>query len=624
MPAALVSRGSRVACALAIPVGAASWFHPDADGSDLWWHLSAGRLIWERAEVPRSDPFSHTAVGEPWINHEWLWDLLAWGTYRIHPDALAWAQLLLLVGVFTLTAWSAQRLGKDACATLAATWLAAAASHWFLDVRPHVATLFLVSVLLATREARWAPGLWPPLVALWANLHAGFVFGIGLIGLHTLLGSWSALRAGTPLPRARWLGLGLAILAAGLNPWGPALYALPLETLEPDTPFRDLIEWYPAQLSLDPRTYGGRFAWLAIAAAAGLWRARREPFWIALALVTAAMALAARRFIPLFAVCAAPVAALGIAAALSALRRRLPAPRSRWTPVAAAVAAWGVALLLWGGVRFAPQPLLRWTRGDSFPAGAVAALARLEPRPTRLFQSYTWGGFVLLHAPGIPIFIDGRAGTVYPDGLARRYLALAEARPGWRRMLRAHAVDAVLVEPSSPLLPVLQRLRPAWRVAYADPLGVLLLPPSGDATSRRPQTPDGEGSSRLALGFDALRRGEIEAAERELAALARADPLQIQAYRGLMLAAARRGDIDAVERWTRDALSAHPRRRDAIWMAAANAYRAVGDSGRELAALRRVRVHGPFVRPADARAHEQRLRALEARVSHEGASTPGA
>jgi hypothetical protein len=279
-------------------------------------------------------------------------------------------------------------------------------------------------------------------------------------------------------------------------------------------------------------------------------------------------------------------------------------------------------LLLWNDVRFAPQPLLRWTRGDSLPAGAVSYLAGLEPPPRRLFHSYAWGGFVLLRAPGIPIFIDGRAGTVYTDDLARSYLALAEARPGWRGVLRDHAVDAALVEPSSPLVPALQKLRPGWTVAYADPLGVLLLPPGANATSRRSGTPSGEDSSGLAPGFDALRRGEMEEAEQQLAALVHTDPLQIQAYRGLMLAAALRGDAGAVERWTREALSAHPRRRDAIWMAAAIAYRASGDSWRELAALRRVRVYGPFVRPADARAHEERLRALESRASHEGLSKP--
>jgi hypothetical protein len=38
-------------------------------------------------------------------------------------------------------------------------------------------------------------------------------------------------------------------------------------------------EWLPPDLAIDPRLYGGRFLWLAAAAAAGVpLAARRDPF----------------------------------------------------------------------------------------------------------------------------------------------------------------------------------------------------------------------------------------------------------------------------------------------------------------------------------------------------------
>jgi len=40
------------------------------DDSDTWWHLASGRLIAELGSVPRSDPFSYTAEGAPWINRQ--------------------------------------------------------------------------------------------------------------------------------------------------------------------------------------------------------------------------------------------------------------------------------------------------------------------------------------------------------------------------------------------------------------------------------------------------------------------------------------------------------------------------------------------------------------------------
>jgi hypothetical protein len=39
---------------------------------DLWWHLRTGQWIMETGHIPRSDPFSFTRAGSPWVSHEWL------------------------------------------------------------------------------------------------------------------------------------------------------------------------------------------------------------------------------------------------------------------------------------------------------------------------------------------------------------------------------------------------------------------------------------------------------------------------------------------------------------------------------------------------------------------------
>ena len=49
--------------------------------TDTWWHLKSGQLMWETGKLLRVDPFSHTAAGQPWINHGWLSQLLLWPVY---------------------------------------------------------------------------------------------------------------------------------------------------------------------------------------------------------------------------------------------------------------------------------------------------------------------------------------------------------------------------------------------------------------------------------------------------------------------------------------------------------------------------------------------------------------
>ena len=57
----------------------------------------------------------------------------------------------------------------------------------------------------------------------------------------------------------------------------------------------------------------------------------------------------------------------------------------------------------------------------------------------------------MLHAPSVPVFIDGRAGSVYADAVTRAYFTLAEARRGSRQVLATPQIDAVLVESGGPL-----------------------------------------------------------------------------------------------------------------------------------------------------------------------------
>jgi hypothetical protein len=84
------------------------------------------------------------------------------------------------------------------------------------------------------------------------------------------------------------------------------------------------------------------------------------------------MAITARRFIPLFAISATPLVALGLGAALDVARRRHPAVFGPWPQLVASIAALLVAVLLWNDIRFVPRPLQRWTAGESYPSGAAA------------------------------------------------------------------------------------------------------------------------------------------------------------------------------------------------------------------------------------------------------------
>ena len=103
-----------------------------------------------------------------------------------------------------------------------------ALSH--LLARPHIFSWFFgtLTLFLLERRGRWLYIL-PPLTALWANIHGGFVLGIVLQGLYV---AGAGLERGASLFRQGELQsffreqqrpllvLLLSVLATGLNPFG--------------------------------------------------------------------------------------------------------------------------------------------------------------------------------------------------------------------------------------------------------------------------------------------------------------------------------------------------------------------------------------------------------------------
>ena len=43
---------------------------------DVWWHLRTGQLMLQNHALFHTDPYSFTRFGQPWVNHEWLSQIL--------------------------------------------------------------------------------------------------------------------------------------------------------------------------------------------------------------------------------------------------------------------------------------------------------------------------------------------------------------------------------------------------------------------------------------------------------------------------------------------------------------------------------------------------------------------
>jgi hypothetical protein len=490
-----------------------SFGYTEMMGSDLWWHLAAGREMLAQGTVWLADPFSYSAAGEPWRNHEWLADIVfcLWaGAFGV--PALVYWKWLLVVATYLGLARVLERLSGDRGAAVLAAGAALALAAPFIDLRPHLYTLagvVLLFHLVLDRMPRRLPLCL--LFLVWANLHGGFVFG--LMALAILAFPWRAL---APATLKAWaLTLLACALTSLLNPDGIVVFVQPIEYAFTDSPYRSLGEW------LSPFLPGGIRAplfvpalWVAGAAAlahgALAWRGYRRLPLAALALcaLTVAMAVTSRRFIPLFGLALALLLAPLLADVLRlAFLRRL-------SPLLACVTL-AVAVLRLAPLPLAAGPAYHYLTAEyAYPEDLVDVITG-NAIAGDTFAYYNWGGYLHWRTGGaLRVFIDGRANTVYDDDTYLAYLRVARARPGWIAVVEDSGADFFLWPLESaggPRLLAELAATGRWQLVYAGFRGALMARRGAPLPETVTLTPG--FALDLSQARDALRRRDWAAAE---------------------------------------------------------------------------------------------------------------
>ena len=451
---------------------------------DVWWHLRTGQLIVQTHAVFHTDPYSFTRFGQPWVDHEWLSQVLIFGLYRL----AGWGGLIAGFGVVVAATFLVVFLrcpGRPYVAGVISL-LGAFASAPMWGVRPQMLTLLLASVLLLILERSYERPilLWwtPALMLLWVNLHAGYALGITLMGLF-LVGDALDVAFGfkdAPWPRARFRALALAIVACAavvpLNPYGVAMYGYPLETLRSRAMQSYIGEWLSPDFH-QPRYLPTLVMMLATVALPALSPRRLRPREILLLSVTTYAALRSVRHIPIYALVAVPILSAMIQACLQerGVAKRFEHNQTSITTAKASVNA----LLLAGFLVFVVARVHYVTNRQAekeakeLPSAAVSFLAAQRPSAP-ILNHYNWGGYFIWRLyPDYQVYIDGRAdlyGDAFMDDLATTYYLRGDS---WRTPFERWGIQTVILPPDAPLVTALAA-RHDWKTIYADSQAVVL------------------------------------------------------------------------------------------------------------------------------------------------------
>jgi hypothetical protein len=435
---------------------------------DTMWQVTVGQWIIDHRAVPTSDVYSFTMRGQPWISTQWLAQVLYAKTYAVAgwsgPVVLATSAIAATFAL--LSKFLNRRLSESTTLVFVAGALALTVPH--LLARPHVLAMPVMAVwvggLIAAADRRRAPSFWLlPLMALWANLHGGFVFGLVLvapIALDAVVGASAKLRTSLAL---RWAAFGVLALAASCcTPYGWNVLLASQKILELGSALPLILEWKPTE-------FGGLGAFeicLLLGIGLSLFRGiKLPPTRILLLLGLLHMAFAQGRAVEILAllaplVLAAPLARQIGGAEIAVAGGVSPTRGVLFASVAMALVAGTVAYA--SAHRFEPHV-------HSAPVAAVTELKKLNF--TRVFNDYDFGGYLI--ANGVAPFIDGRTELYGEKFFVDHNAASGLMQPdNLFRLLDQYDIEATLMRTQSAATKLLDHMD-GWQKVYSDDIATI-------------------------------------------------------------------------------------------------------------------------------------------------------
>ena len=432
---------------------------------DLGWHLAAGDLIRDRGSVPFHDPWSFTTQGRQWFNLSWLWDAIASVIFQY----TGFSGLILFVVACgaVLVGYLASvgiRSGASAIAVCISVFSAsllypafATYPNIYLAASPNMATMLFSVVFYGEclKRTRWF--LLPAIIVLWVNLHGGFLLGLLVIG--AFCGVAMLKRDWANFKNYMLAGVGCC-LATFINPLGWHIYE-GLATVLGHFSQAYITEWWPYYRNMTlPGSIPGMIYILVFIALELRDRGLRSIESRLLSWLFLFLGFYQYRYLSFFFLFSTVPFALH-------LDRVLPKTLNNFRAEGPLLAAGIIAACA------LPLVYLQMDPGLGLPQllseQDVRYLQTQFPH-ARLLNHWNYGGILIFRDRGaIPVFVDGRAATAYPDALLRDYFKLGQLEideTAWDTALEKYKIDTVLwVKAHEELRQFLVGKR-GWKEAY--------------------------------------------------------------------------------------------------------------------------------------------------------------
>lgn len=460
---------------------------------DLWARLAVGSIFFQTGHVLKHDIFSYLPTKDLWIDHEWGSGVIFYFfTKYLGNEALFALKAITILAIFilimkTIKLYAGQKdvgvfylvfVGFSLFPGMANLIRCQLFTYFFF-------TLWIYLLEKVRRGENKYICIFPATMLLWANMHGGFLAGIGLVMIYAL---------GELFNRSyswKYIGILALILPVTLiTPYGIHLWTYMVEAAFMPRPY--IAEWSSIDLSGPVHMIAGvkihvlvGFAILVlmtVVVGVKLWHQKTKPDWTKIIFISVLLFLSFKhqRHAEFFMLAAAGLLYHYYVDLLRPLDYFITTtlPGTSLKILNFMKLSFGYILL--GIILVYVSPKISHTvivSPSSYPVGSFEFI-RLNGISGNLATTYEWGSYAFWKLyPQCKVLIDGRYEEVYDNATYIKAMQFSKRKGNWRDMIKNYPTE-ILVLPKNTYSKADMLSLTDWKPVYEDKISVLLLPKS--------------------------------------------------------------------------------------------------------------------------------------------------
>jgi hypothetical protein len=447
---------------------------------DLWGHILFGKEIFLSGSIPGVDPYSYTAYGHAWINHEWISEVLMWITFNTFgsPGLLIGKMFIGIIVVSIILIICFNRKVSYLSYGIVGVASVFIISPGFM-VRPHLVTflcasLFFMVIYFYIEKRKNILWLLPLIMIFWVNSHGGFIIGAGILPVIFLLEYLNChlkLKDITHLRKFVTWGL-LTEAAVLINPYGYNLLIFIYDTI---TLPRSISEWEP--VTLFDFSYLRLKIFSICVILAFFFKRHENRYWeIGVILFSLIFAFIHQRHTPIFAIFAAPflIEKFSMIEHTFNISQKGLSVFSRSTLSLFLVFIIGYQLAVTADKHIKTRFNII-VNPEVYPVFAVQFLKDNNIKGN-LLVPFDWGEYTIWKLyPDNRVSIDGRFDTVYPIDVINDHFNGASREEAWQSLLGKYPTDIVLTTRNPFSQRMITEPSDGWLYLYSDNMSIIFL-----------------------------------------------------------------------------------------------------------------------------------------------------